>query len=223
LRDHDSSRRKLLATLIPYLINAYWKARTNLAPSAVLSRALENYRETGQRAHLRQDLLRSLLGDIEDLNVVFERGAFSFVLDKETTLELIGLYLRRVFAKYGSYESAYTILAAASIQEPDAELKLPSKSIFVKLALTDVLPEAISQFMERAKTLSPSELWRLELRGDEDIQLGPVFTAENTVLFGRLRRLGLDRVLGELLGGDYVLDVKRHGDGMQVTFSNELQ
>jgi hypothetical protein len=212
-----------LATLIPYLINAYWKARTNLAPSAVLSRALETYSETGQRAHLQQDLARSLLRDIEDLEIVFERGAFSFALDKETTLELIGLYLKRVFAKYGSYESVYTILATASILEPDAELKLPNKSIYVKLALTDVLPEAISQFMERAKTVSPSELWLLELRGDEDIQLSPVFTAENTVLFGRLRRLGLDRVLGELLGGDCALDVKPHGDGVQVTLSSELQ
>jgi hypothetical protein len=219
--EEKNARRRMLAGIIPYIVSTYLETSRQLDPASIAARVLTEYREEGMRMLEKEDTLRSMLGDIKELDVVVRNGKFSFRLDRPTTLELVGSYLRRAYVKEGAM-SPLRILPPESSEDCafDAELKLAERSIFAKLVLDDLTSEGLSRCLEKAKLSNPSELWLFHLKGeDADIRLGPVFVGENRVLSGRFRRLRLVTVFQELLNSSHSISVEKDGLGVRVVLS----
>lgn len=223
MEEDKHTRRKLIIGLIPYAINVYAQARTYLNPAAILTQALEAYEKTERQALRQKELLQAILDDWVDLQFTFENGKLCFLLDREMMLELLSKYFKKTLAKEGAAGAILKTLPYDSSEERafDAELKLPNRSIYVKLSLQDVAPENLSSYMEEARLASPSEFWLLGLK-DEDVEtkLEPVFLGENRILFGRLRRLGLSTVLRVVLRIDCGISVEQKEEGIKVLLSN---
>ncbi len=91
------------------------------------------------------------------------------------------------------------------------------QSVYVKLLDSELSTDLEADLLEAAVKLSPSQLWALSLEDSNvDSRLSPQFRAENKVLFGRLRIIGLGRVIGEYLGGPYEVSVKKGEGGFEV-------
>ena len=72
-------------------------------------------------------------------------------------------------------------------------------------------------YREKTRLEAPCEFWLLTLQDEDfDVRLDPVFVAENKVLFGRFRRLGLSNMLRNLLGHEFLVSAERSGDGIAV-------
>jgi hypothetical protein len=219
--EEKNARRRMFASIIPYLVSTYLETSKHLDPASIAARVLTEYREEGRRMRKEEDSLRSMLRDIEELDVVVQNGKFSFRLDRPTTLELVGLYLRRMFAKEGATGSL-RILPPESSEDCafDAELRLAERSIFAKIVLDDLTSERLSRCLEKAKLSNPSEFWLFDLKGeDADIRLGPVFVGENRVLSGRFRCLSLLTVFQKLLNSSHSISVEKDGLGVRVLLS----
>ena len=213
----DEGRRKIVVDLIPYLVTTYVRAQSRLGPAALLSRAIEGYGEEGREISGHRESLRAALRGVEDLNLRDEGDGFAFELDRRTLLDIVKVHLVKEYISEGSHGSSMTFDPPGEGPRFDAVLRLPMRSVLVSLLSGELTTDVESQYLESAVSLAPSQVWVLTLDDDNiDSRLNPVFRSENKVLFGRLRIVGLSRVLEAYLGGGYEVKVSIEGERFKV-------
>jgi hypothetical protein len=213
-----NSRRQFLVGLIPHVVKACLHAGKHVNPATIITGVLTEQEWKGREIFRGEDAVRAILSDIQNLRIVVENETLSFTLDKVMTLETIGSYLRGFYADEGSLTSSFQLLHDDSTagHEFDGELKLPARSIYVKLFTSKIL-EDLSFYLLKARMASPSEYWLISLTGEEvDVPLTPTFLGENKVLFTRFRCLTLKTLLRRFLGVGYEVSVQKEGDGIKV-------
>jgi hypothetical protein len=214
-------RRRLLASLLPYIIELYGEFRGYLDPATILSRASAHLSSLERRMLDQEWSVRSALSDIEGLRVSFEEDGLSLTLEKPLILEVLGQYIRLSMVDEGAHSARLGgggVLGRGLAY--DAVASLPHKNIYLRLDLEAVLDP--KDVVEEVRDITPSELWLITSSGGPGaIRLEPVFLSENRVLFGWVRRVPLDRVLNRLLRGRYEVEVRPQAGSVRV-FLKEL-
>jgi len=218
----NETRRTLVVDLIPYLLGAYLKAQSTLTPAALLSRAMESYGERGREIANHREALSAALRGVQDLNLRPEGEGFVFEVDRKMMLGVARLRLTKAYIREGSHGSPFIVDPPGFGPSVDAVLKLPMQSVFVKLLPEELTNDVEADLLEAAVRMAPSQLWVLTLEdSNEDSRLNPQFRSENKALFGRLRILGMGRVLEDYLGGAYEIELRKWSGGFQVKATPE--
>ncbi len=215
--EQDETKRRMMVDLIPYIVSVYLRAQSAISPAGLLSKALESSGNASSGGPSRREELTAALRGVEELNLRQEGDGFVFDLDRKMMLDIVRLHVTKAYIHEGSHGAAYVVDPPSFGYPLDAALRLPMRSVFVKLLDSEVTTDVEADILEVAVKLSPSQLWVFTLGNPNvDSRLSPQFRSENRVLFGRLRILGLKTVLDEYLGGAYTLDVKKGEKGYQV-------
>jgi hypothetical protein len=199
----QEGRRKFLQGVLPFVLGAYLETQRILNPTGLVTTALG---QNGKRVDDQDEEAKAMLNRVKNLKATFEDGKLSVYLDRNTMLELIETHLKRVFAREESGMTATFRSGSVSARDRDfdGELRLPSRSIYLKFAPQEIpLVEYANSYMERARGMNPSELWLLTLSEEQmDVTFDPVFR-EKTITRGGLRALCLPSIFRELVGNDY--------------------
>ncbi len=206
-----------MVDLIPYLVSAYMKTQSSLAPAALLSRAVEGYGSKGREIANQEALLSTALRGVKELDLRREGSGFAFGADKGLLLGIAGTYLAKAYIREGSHGAPFVLDPAGTSPHLDAVMTLPMQSVYVLLREDHLDSDSEADLLEMAVKLAPSQLWVLTLEDSNvDSRLNPVFRSENRILFGRLRIIGIGRVIESHLGGAYEVEVKREGERFSV-------
>ncbi len=150
--------------------------------------------------------MRALVKDIQNLRATFENGRLVVHMDKVMVLELVENRLKKSLARQeaGTTATFKVDLAAVAETDHDAELVLPTRSIFLKFVPDGASVAALAvSYLERARRANPSEYWLLTPSEEEiDFPFEPIFS-ENRIARGRLRTFNLSSLLRDLVGKDY--------------------
>jgi len=219
----DERRRKFIVSNIPAFVRACWQAKAFLSPTSLLD-SLVKTDEPHATILGDQNVIQSILGDVKTLDLSWEgKDVIRFDLSRWMLLDIVCEYVRTQFTKQDSSVSIRILSQGdAERSDYDAELKTCDKNVYVKLSLEDPGDAALAKRLESAELLGVSEYWLFTLGNSEsDIRLAPAFVSENKILFGRLRRLRIARVLREYLGEPYEVLVKPMAMGVRVVLSRE--
>lgn len=204
---------------MPFVLSAYLETQKILNPAGLAASALEQY---GRRASDQDEETMAMLSKIKNLKATFEDGKLTVHLDKKTMLELVEAQLKRIFAKEEAGMTATFRYDLVSAKDLDGELRLPSRSIYVKFVPQGTSAvEYANSYVERARRMNPSELWLLTLTQERvDVTFDPVFR-ENGVTRGGLRTLALTSVFRELVGKDYDISATEEDGGYKFLVSKK--
>jgi hypothetical protein len=221
--EHENVRRKFLVGLVPYVVDSYWKTRSRLNPASILNQAINRFGSAEQDMLKQKETLELTLREIEGLDIAFEDNTLSLYLPKDTLLELVGLYLKTMFAKEGGYTASLILPTDSQLKSLyDVELRLANLRIYAKLVFETLSTADFAPYLAQARSASAdsSEYWLFGLNGEEtSIMLNPIFLSENKILFGRFRYVGLDKVLHRFLGNRYAVSILSEEDRVKVRLS----
>jgi len=219
--DDEVVRRKALAEGVGFVLNSYLSSRSLLNPAGMAANALNQFGGQGtdddQRGAAREEAqMRAMVSQIQNLRATFEEGNLVVHMDMETVLELVENALKKRFAASEAGMTATFKIDTGANQESDheAELVLPSRSIFLKVVPNGrPLAEFAVTYLMRAQSVNPSEYWLLTPNEELiDFPFEPIFT-ENKIVRGRMRSYPLPGLLGEIVGEGYVVSCTYDVDG----------
>ena len=205
----SESRRTLLTKLVPYLALSAIKVGVAASPVSVLASAAAKYNEAGEKTREKVNDLLPLLPGVEKLKIqIAGPDAVSFVLQRDDIRTYAEQYLRQFFALEGANGApGGPPPAAGGLAEFDYVLRLPSRSVYIKVVET-LTKEDASRVLGIAKRMNPAEVWVFEDQGEAvDLKLDPVFISENVVQRGRMRTVTAAEMLQELFGRNFYVTV----------------
>ena len=136
--------------------------------------------------------MRALVKDIQNLRATFENGRLVVHMDKVMVLELVENRLKKSLARQeaGTTATFKVDLAAVAETDHDAELVLPTRSIFLKFVPDGASVAALAvSYLERARRANPSEYWLLTPSEEEiDFPFEPIFS-ENRIPEGPAKNI----------------------------------
>jgi hypothetical protein len=186
------------------MINAAWEAHNALSPLNLASSAINEYQKSERNARVQEEEFKSLVKQIDHLNLRNEAGRLSLTLDRKQILELIGIFLVNQFLTEGSWGSKFEV--TDNHEGYDGMLGLANKMVFAKLVGETVSEKWVFAEADKAEKLNPSEVWIFMLQEGprSDIKFGPVFVSEHKVLRGRFRVLTVTDLLKSITKGRFV-------------------
>jgi hypothetical protein len=205
-------RRKALLGFLPYMFNTYTQARSLLNPTNIAMKAINEFDD---RISEQEEDLKSVLSKITDAKVTFQNGSIAVSLDRKSTLGVVESYLRKKLALVGGASCTLTPL----INQYDGEFRLPNRSVFVKFLQdgADNEEQIIQSYMEKARIMSPSEVWMFGMTEKKlEMTFDPIFT-ELGIFRGGFKVLSLREAFAELIDKKYTVTTKS-GEASAVVF-----
>jgi hypothetical protein len=203
--EEGNPRRELVTKLLPFVAVSAIRLGVLTSPLGIISSAANRYNETVQKPSEKIDDLLPLLPGIEKLQVeVTSPETVTLTLQREDVSWCAEEYLSKTFSREGARGAISRTLASSGVEaEFDRVLRLPSKNIYLKLAVE--LPEdEAKRLLEVARKLNPAEVLVVTDRGGGlDVRFDPVFVSENRVLRGRFRTISTTELLAGFFGSRF--------------------